>query len=626
MELQTCDFELAAGSGPEIPESKPEVGFLNPEPLATRCTSKENDGPGEGSVAALRSSWIQRLFPGLLGETVKPSQWKGKEKYVAPDYDYTERLLLENAAKLPEGLGSSPQLLGGVQDQGRERRHDNVRPGIREDDSGKDLVYPCSIGSQPSRAFISRQGLSAAEELNFNRPHYDYPRQQDLYVQDVRFSQIRDQETEKTKKVSSIHTLKSPADVDTRSMQGEHHPVQRHSLTVSSVARRSRQQEQDRHVLDGLGSSSKPALETGLLSPKFRNFELQERATRNSSYIDYSLRGRAGVEGTTVDDLSMGENNEHRAQYDADKGQNVVSLGSSPLPPLSLFAPFKHSKERRSALSEGKTNVTPGLSEDIPLRTPLFSSCGYKNGTNDIQDGAGVPEDKFDSTMFAPYKPLSSLHPSTGMRDVGTPLTLTPIFAPFKTVEEHNRPSTSFVKMGTLPVDLVEQGGKDAGRQGIGMNSNVLLDAKAKQVEHRGQLCNQLATHGRTSSVYSRAPLPGVADQREAAMFSPNAVPHFNEGPCRVGTANVHEPIVKGGCRTVNTTAIELSSKRPSVQELRTDDGVWCGANKDLSIAQSRDVQLSASQGAWRCKSIRLCVVKPVLCFFVFRFLIFLMK
>lgn len=80
-----------------------------------------------------------------------------------------------------------------------------------------------------------------------------------------------------------------------------------------------------------------------------------------------------------------------------------------------------------------------------------------------------------------------------------------------------------------------------------------------------------------------------IAGQRDAAMFSLNGS-RFNEGQYHVGAMNVHGSTLKDGCHTVNTTAIELSRKRPSLHEDRTDD-------KDLSTSQSHDEQLSVSQG-----------------------------
>lgn len=548
MERQSRDnFDSPAESAPDTTPStsKPEVGFLNPEPLAYRT---ENDGPGESS--ALKSSWIQRLFPGLLDESAKAgSQWKCKGKQVAAE---SERLLIENnAMKSPEGPGSS----SAVQHQGR-------LGSLGEDGSRKDS------GSQPPSASTSRQGLSP--DLNLNP---DCPMDQDTYAHESG-TFMMDQEAGKSPKVSFIHALKYIAsDVDTRSSQGEYHPVQPHSPAVS---RRFYQQAELN--LDGVGSRKERALETQ--SPRFGKFEFQQGVTRISSYMDDTLTGK-GVEGTMrVDDVNVDEVNE--AQDTADVGPS-----SRALPPLSLFAPFKHSKERRgSALSEG-----PKTFEETPLTTPLFSSRGYK-----------APESgNFGSSVFALYKPLSLAPPIAGSPDFhGNLMSLTPIFAPFKMVDEPNGPSTSFIKTERLhAVDIEEQErGKNI------LEHDNWNDAKAKQVERQGQL---LAMHGpRPSSIYSRTPLPVVSDERKAhSMFSPNSqVPRFKEPRLsRLGiTGNAHEAGISKGIRshTVNTAAIELNSRRPSLQDSRADeDGGRSVTLIKEPLRPQSDVQLSASQGTW---------------------------
>jgi hypothetical protein len=674
LELQTSDFEPAAESAPETPSnSKPEVGFLNPEPLATRCITKDNDGPGEGSLAALRSSWIQRLFPGMLGESVRPSQWKDKEKHIAPDYENNERLLIENTTKLAEDSGPSPQLLG----VGQESRHGDLRPVKREEGSSMDIVLPCTNSSPSPRPMLCRQGLPPAREayravrgfageirvksamdignlsensqeltglgsqqasvdlsanstrftkaLTCNRLPFDYPIQQNLHAHDVGYSQIRDkdyapnsimeQEAEQKMKAFLTPSHILPAEADTRSMQVEHHPVQRHPLSTRDVIGISQQQEQYPYDLNDVGTSNRLVLQGESSSLRFRKSGLQPGGIRNIRDTEYLPAGRAGgEEGLRVDNLETDENIRHQGQY----GQNVVSLESSPLPPLSLFAPFKHNKERRSIESQGKNKMAASLSEDS-LLTPLFPSCGYKSDPNDNLGGADVSEDKFGSTLFAPYYPLSSFHHSTGLGGIETPLTLTPIFAPFKTLEEQNRPSTSAMKTNILPFDRMEQSGEDAVGQdsrmdleaspepkaedAVGQDSRMDLEAssepKAEQTDHRGQLSNQLRAYGSTSSVYSRSPLPVIANQSEAAMFSLNSGPRFNEGQYCIGTANFHGSTLKGRRQTVSTTAIELNSRRPSLQEHRIDD-------KDLFTTQSHDIQLSVSQGKRQYKSIRL--------------------
>ena len=661
MELQTCDFEPASGSAPETPSnSKPEVGFLNPEPLATRCTSKD-DGPGEGSLAALRSSWIQRLFPGMLGETVRPSQWKDKEKRIAPDYENTERLLIENSTKLAGDSGPSPQLLSACQELGRESRDGDLKPVRREEGSSTDIMLPFTYSSQPPPAMLCRQGLPPAREayrairgltgeirvksatdtrhlsensqaligygsqqasvdhsanstrftkgLSCNRHPFDYLKQQDLHAHVVGYSQIRDvddvpfsiMEHEAGKKMKASLTLshQTPAEVDTRSKQVEHHPMQRHSLTTRNVIRMSQQQEQNRYDLNGLDTGNRLELQAESPSFRFGKSGLQPAGTRNISDTEYLSAGRAGEGRRRVDNLKTDENVGHQEQCGTGQGQNMVSLGSSPLPPLSLFAPFKHNKERRSVESQGKDKMAAGLLEGS-LLTPLFSSRGYKNDPNDNRGGE-VSEDKFDSTIFAPYKPSSSWHHSTGLRGLETPLTLTPIFAPFKTLEEQNRPSTSSIKTNNLPLDLMKQNDEGAAEQDTRMDLDVLPESKAQQGDHRGQAFSQLRPHGLISSIYSSSSLAVIADQREAAMFPPKSGPRFTEGQYRVGTGNVHESTLKGGCHTVNTTAIELNSRRPSLQDDRIDD-------KDLFTTQSHDIQPNVSQGTRKYKSIRSCV------------------
>lgn len=652
MELQTCDFEPAAGSAPETPSnSRPEVGFLNPEPLATRCTTKDNDGLGEGGVAALRSSWIQRLFPGMLGESVRPAQWKGK--HIAPDYENTERLLIENAAKLAEDSGLSPQLLGAGQDLGRENRHGGLGPVIREEVSSTDILLPCTNSSQPQPVTLCGQGLPPAREsyrairglagevfvksamdighlsdnsrdltglssqqasvdhsanstkftkgLTCNRPFFDHPRQQDMHARDVGYSQIRDvdnasssmmkQEAEKNMKASLNLSYRPSAEVDTRSIQVGHNPVQRHSLRSRNVSKIPQQREQIRYGLNGLDTIDLQAESPSRLP---RKSELQPGGTRNISDSECLVAGGAVGGGLRVDTLETGEKTLHQGQYGTDRGQNVGSLGSSPLPPLSLFAPFKHNKERRSVESQGKNKMAADLSEDS-LLTPLFPSCGYKTDPNDNLGGAGVSEDKFHSTMFATYKPLSSFKHSTGLRGLETTFTLTPIFAPFKTAEEQNRPSNSLIKTNVLPLDVMEHNGEDAVGQDTEMDVDVLPEPKAQPADHRGQPRNQPRADGHISSVSSDSPLPIIADQRDAAMFSLNSGPRFNDRQCRVEAVNVQGSSLKGRCHTVNTTAIELSSSRPSLQEERTDE-------KDPSTPQSHDIQPSVSQGTWKCR------------------------
>lgn len=124
------------------------------------------------------------------------------------------------------------------------------------------------------------------------------------------------------------------------------------------------------------------------------------------------------------------------------------------------------------------------------------------------------------------------------------------------------------------------------------------MDAKAKQVERQGQS----AMHGaRSSSIYSRTPLPVVSDERKAhSMFSPiSQVPRFNEPRLSrlwiTGTA--HEAGISKGRRShsVNTAAIELNSRRPSLDE---DGGRSVTLIKEPHRPQS-EAQLSASQGTW---------------------------
>ncbi|KAG0583450.1 hypothetical protein KC19_3G136800 [Ceratodon purpureus] len=604
LDLETCDFEPAAESAPETPSnSKPEVGFLNPEPLATRCTTKVNDGPGEGSLAALRSSWIQRLFPGMLGGSVGPSQWKDKGKHIASDYENNERLLIENATRLAEDSGPSPQLLGGGQDPGKESPHCDLRPVKREEVSATDIVLPCTNSSQLPPDMLCGEGLSPGREaygavrglageirvksamdtphssenspelaglghqeasvdhaanstrfsngLTCNRSPFAYPRQQDLHARDVGYSQIRDidctppsimEQEEKKMNAFLTPSHKPPSEVDTRSMQVEHHPVQRHPLSRRNFSRLSQQQQQqNRYDLNSLDTSNRIVYQAESPSLRSKNSGFQLGGTRNISDAECLPAGRAsGDKGFRFDNLKKGENIEHRARYGVDTEKNVVSLGSSPLPPLSLFAPFKHNKERRSIESQGRNKMAAGLSEDS-LLTPLFPSCGYKSDPNDNLGGAGVSEEKFDSAMFSQYKPSSSIYQSSGLRGLETPLTLTPIFAPFKTLEEHNRPLKSLIKTKIWPL---EKNGEDAVGKDTDMDLDALPEPESQQADHRGQS----------------------------------------------GAMNVHGSTLKDGCHTVNTTAIELSRKRPSLHEDRTDD-------KDLSTSQSHDEQLSVSQG-----------------------------
>lgn len=494
LEVEPCDFEPAAGSASETPSSsKPEVGFLNPEPLATRCTTKNNGGPSGGSLGALRSSWIQRLFPGMLGQTARPSE--------------------------------NPQ-------------------------------EPTGLGLQEASADHSGNTTGFTKELFGNRSTFDdlHCHEASLKIRGMEYVPSSNVEQEAEKKMKSFWQPPQilPAELETRSMQVEHHSVEQHSVSSRFGPGTSQK---------GYGTSNRPLHQTESPVFRFKTPISQPGGSKHISDTDNLQAERAtGDEGPRVDIESIG----HQGQHRADIG---VSMGSSALPPLSLFAPFKHNRERQL----GKKKMAAGLSEDS-LLTPLLSSHGYKDYPNDNLKG----EEKFDSTLFALYKPSSSIQHSFGLGGIETP------FAPFKVVEEQNRPSTSLIKTNALPLDLMEHDGEDTK-----MDTDVLPEPRAQQADHGGQLGNPPRAYGRSSSNYSSFPLPVIADRREATMFPPNSGPRLNGAQHRVGAVNVHGSTSKAGCQT---SAIKLSNKRPSLHEARADD-------KNFSPAQSFDEQLSVSQG-----------------------------
>uniref|UniRef100_A0A7I4C4Z9 Uncharacterized protein n=1 Tax=Physcomitrium patens TaxID=3218 RepID=A0A7I4C4Z9_PHYPA len=662
MDLQVCDLEPVAGSMPgpsSIPE--PEVGFSNPEPLASRYTTKDNGGLCEG-MAVLRSSWIQRLFPGMMGEYVKPTQEKGKEKHVSSAYEDTERLLIENASKTSEVFGSCSEVLGTSRDQARESFCDDGTPGRFEEGSSIEPDYECSNSSRPPPAVVSKQRPAPARvdaeseyrcEVGSQTPSilnsenstrlltqpacsrlppecsteqvlalrnrmdcatkvvpsiltkYEQVATMQTFVRPLELKSHNEDylrtrgagnvpsehEMGRKSQVSSMYPYKLPADLDTKIIL-EEHSSQRHLLSTSDVARKSQNKERNRFVLSSAGTNNKTAVQPESTSPRFKQSGLHLGNPRHSSYKEYSLAGEdVGWDEPRVDKEKMGRNIGHQTQHSTVTGKIV---DSSLLPPLSLFAPFKHSKERRSAKSEGKTKMAPGLSGES-LLTPLFSPCSYKKDKNDDRGVADVCEDKFDSVIFSPYKPLSSLHNSAGIRE-SEALTLTPVFAPFKTLEEQKCPASAAITE-CLPVDLMEQNGDNTVVQYPGAKTDLISGSNFRQVEHMIQSNHQLVAPERSSSVYSSYPRRRGANYREAAVHSTIPGPHSHEEQHRVESTYTRGFLVREEQRTMNTATIDLCSRRPRLQEERTGYSDSCQADTNVSMVHSHDVQMSLSQG-----------------------------
>nr|PNR28894.1 hypothetical protein PHYPA_027586 [Physcomitrium patens] len=663
MDLQVCDFEPVAGSTPGTSSnSKPEVGFFNPAPLATRCTTKENGGPSAAGMAALRSSWIQRLFPGMMNEGARPFQSNVREQLVPPVYESTEPLLIEDVSKSFEEFGSSPELVGASRYQGRESFYDAVRSGKPEGGSHKEFQYERSNSSQPPPAAIcrkgpvpAREGCRAAQGVENEylcaevglmqdsvfpcenstrvidepacvRLPLDSPRQQDLMLQnrmdcDAKVPPPNLKRYEETTifqnmgrplelKIQNESNLqiseagdfptehealkKNQVDTDRRSMPEEHYLIQSHLLVTNNVARRSQHHERNRYPLSGRTTCNKTAGQPGSLSTRLRMSGLPPADPTNEGYSEYSLGSRAlGREEPREDIEHMDENVGYQLEHNINKGKNV---DSSPLSPLPLFAPFKHSEKRRDAEFEGRSKMVLSLSGET-LLTPLFPLGDYENDKINKQSGPDVHKDKFGSTIFSHYKPFFSHDNHPGVRGSETPLTLTPIFAPFKPKQDQNFSPSSLSKTEFLPVNLTGQDGANAVVQRTKVKVDVVSDLNLRQADHREQSGNQFTAHERVPSVYSSPPWAGVANRRDTAVFSTNFGPRFNGDEHRGVSPNICGSTFKEGKYTVNTSANELRSKKPSLEEERTDHGESSQIKKDLYVTESHNVQTSVSQG-----------------------------
>lgn len=242
-------------------------------------------------------------------------------------------------------------------------------------------------------------------------------------------------------------------------------------------------------------------------------------------------------------------------------------LCSSSLPPLSLFAPFKHTKEQRRL---GKTKVHPAVSGES-LLTPLFPSHDYLENNDEEGDGS-IPKDKFDATIFAPYKPSPdpvsfSRSDTLKLPDAAMSMSMSsfmaPTCAPLSTAKEQHEPSASSSKPQNVAADLMDVDDENAiytRQEHLGTKTYFGFEVDAHLVsDQQGSTSKYINANKHISSVHSSSLVPGKAIQ--------TAVPFQSPAPGFYGGYQQEETL----CKTVNTAVIELSSKRPSLHDEADD-------------------------------------------------------
>lgn len=247
-------------------------------------------------------------------------------------------------------------------------------------------------------------------------------------------------------------------------------------------------------------------------------------------------------------------------------------LSSSSLPPLSLFAPFKHNKEPRKLACRGKTKVDPPVSGES-LLTPLFPSHGYAENNDEEVDGS-IPKGKFDATIFAPYKPspdpVSSSSRSDTLKLLDAAMSMSrssfmaPTRAPLQTAKEQHEPSASPIKPQSVAADLMDVDDRNAietRREHLGTKTYFGFEVNTHLVlDQQGSTSNHINANKHISSVHSSSLVPERVMQTAVPLQTP--LPGFHGG----GYQQAETP-----CKTVNTSAIELSSRRPSLHEEADD-------------------------------------------------------
>lgn len=371
----------------------------------------------------------------------------------------------------------------------------------------------------------------------------------------------RDQKHEGNKmlQISSALSHRSPLQHPIESATEDSSLIKNHQPGLRETTRRKQQP-----VLGAFGGGS------GSVATAQRPLALP--GARISSEVDYPGSGDGQRSGGQEEELNKQVDLQKNSGFQVHCSEKKVIdnglLSSSSLPPLSLFAPFKHNKEPRRLACGGKIKVDPPVSGES-LLTPLFPSHGYVENNDEEVDGS-IPKGKFDATIFAPYKPSpdpvssSSRSDTLKLLDAAKSMSrssfMAPTCAPLRTAKEQHEPSASPSKPQSVAADLMDvddQNAIDTRREHLGTKTFFGFEVNAHLVsDQQGSTSNHIIANKHISSVHSSSLVPERVIQSAVPLQIP--VPGFYGG----GYQQAETP-----CKTVNTSAIELSSRRPSLHE-----------------------------------------------------------
>lgn len=505
LKLSAAEVEVPI-SGLHTPSSSDSTGIavLNPTPLATRCI-RQNNAPTGGGSDVLRSAWIQRIIPGVLGEDTMPSQWEEEENNPGLMRDplpvgHGHQLSAESAelfqAARPLGSGNvDPSYLQSMELKHVGKMDDHER---RQELDNTPVYSPVAIqsihlcdmhGTMPSRPGVINP-LFGYQQQGWYHYSPDVPGPRNRFL---------------------------PAKAN---LQGGHVP----GISMEAPS---------------LGHSLKPSTQFGWGSTALGG----SVTDREGSSAAYEICGR-------TDDRS---------------------LGLTSLPPLSLFAPFKHNKEVRSLERLGgvrKEAKVDSWRPGVSLLTPLFPPLSCMGAVNCIQDGgAGVLKERLAAAPYSPFRP-SANHVGSSEKCVAVggstdkPSVLLPIFAPFKSAEECNEPSPSSSKTESLPLDLMDvvdhreedtgvkpdltQTNNEARHHGGGSLANLggtdHLVYSSTWLDDENRLANVQGPGRRPTVKSSESGLCGIGNQK-VAVFSAGSA----RRSCCATKPSTSTPILDGG-------------------------------------------------------------------------------